>query len=187
MNNKLCQHKCVALLCSYYCSCNFVFEVQQFVKPEHPPPRTRTKTKKRPLSDDESDMSLSKKSCMDQSNVSDISVGLPVGNSTFMSGKQDETKTYTDEECNSDYDSPVCPRNKVIKPKPQITSFVHNLNNKIAVSNKPGIVKSFIKRNSPARKLTPKQIQEQKKKELVEKGMVVTGNGESGFDSGEGA
>ncbi|CAC5383416.1 INCENP [Mytilus coruscus] len=145
---------------------------ERFVKPENPPPRTRTKTKKRVLSDDEADMSISKKSCLDQNDISDMSVGLPISNSTFMSGKQDETKQFTDEECassSSDYDSPVCPKDKVIRPKPNIKTFQHNLSTKVVLSNKPGIVKSFIKRNSPVKRLTPKQAQEQRKRELLEK------------------
>ncbi|XP_071136424.1 inner centromere protein-like [Mytilus edulis] len=145
---------------------------ERFVKPENPPPRTRTKTKKRVLSDDEADMSISKKSCLDQTDMSDMSVGLPISNSTFMSGKQDETKQFTDEECassSSDYDSPVCPKDKAIRPKPNIKTFQHNLSSKVVLSNKPGIVKSFIKRNSPVKKLTPKQAHEQRKRDLLEK------------------
>lgn len=137
-----------------------------FLMPEAPPMRsTRTKTRKRQLDEDNSaDESISKKSCTENS-ISQIEDSFEqlerLCNSSVDFSNSKETFTQKSSE-SSDSGSAEKP-GSAAKP----TSFVNNLSKALPSSAlSTGIVRSFLQnKNSPA-KLSLKEQQEQRKKEL---------------------
>ncbi|XP_033739794.1 inner centromere protein A-like [Pecten maximus] len=139
-----------------------------FLMPGAPPMRsTRTKTRKRQLDEDNSaDESISKKSCTEHSltQVDDSFEQLErLCNSSVDFSSSKETLTPKSSEYS---DTGSAEKTSLTKPP----SFVNNLSKVLPPSAlSTGIMKSFIKnKNSPA-KLTVKEQQEQRKKELTEK------------------
>ncbi|XP_060080100.1 inner centromere protein A-like [Ylistrum balloti] len=139
-----------------------------FLMPDAPPMRsTRTKTRKRQLDEDNSaDESISKKSCTEHSisQVEDSFEQLErlCNSSADFSNREISTPKSSD---NSDTGSA-----EKLTPSAKPPSFVNNLSKVLPPSAlSTGIMKSFIKnKNSPA-KLTIKEQQELRKKELSEK------------------
>ncbi|KAL5009544.1 hypothetical protein ScPMuIL_011849 [Solemya velum] len=172
-------------------------DVDGFAVPASPAPRTtRTKSRKRQIDEDGANTSLSKRACSKDVSreTEDINLSM-LSSATDVSDKEDmDIDLFTDDDasnCSSTKTpSPVCPRDKVVKPHP--ASFLNPLNkNKMTplggritplggrmtpanmrftpLGLSGGLVKSFIKRDTPTKRLTAKDIQEQRRKELEEK------------------
>lgn len=135
-----------------------------FAVPENPAPKARTTSRKRTLDtegEEELNTSLSKKTKRESDTTSEE-----------MSGNSTERKDNgTDDErsSQSEDDTPDTSRQqaKIVKP----VSFLNNLSSKIvrpANLNFSG-VKSFLHQNTPPSKLSVKEQQEQRKRELEEK------------------
>ncbi|XP_062586350.1 inner centromere protein-like [Saccostrea cucullata] len=139
-----------------------------FAVPENPAPRARTTSRKRTLDtdgEDEINTSLSKKTKRESGESSEVTSDAK--SSSYRKG----TDTLTDDErsSQSEEETPDSARAqaKIVKP----VSFLNNLNNKVvrpAGLNFSG-VKSFLHQNTPPNKVSVKEQQEQRKRELEEK------------------
>ncbi|XP_061195586.1 inner centromere protein A-like [Saccostrea echinata] len=137
-----------------------------FAVPENPAPRARTTSRKRTLDtdgEDEINSSLSKKTKRESGESSEVTSDAKSRSARKGTDTDDERSSQSEDET----PDTVRAQAKIVKP----VSFLNNLNNKVvrpAGLNFSG-VKSFLHQNTPPNKLTVKEQQEQRKRELEEK------------------